>query len=82
MTVLREDTNSEIYELEADELNAVSGGGGGFQVQGPLRAFPSPSPTSSPAFPSSGEGDGTSLSGGGGQPVQGKGDPYDLHHLN
>jgi hypothetical protein len=75
------DTNSEIRELKADELDAVSGSGG-FQVQGALRAFPSPSPTSTPTPPSSGYGDGTSLNGGGGQPIQFTGDPYDIHHLN
>jgi hypothetical protein len=74
------DTNCEIRELKADELNEVSGGFVTI-VRPPVgSAFPAPSPTSSPTPPGS-TGDGTSGGGDGGGTVEYTGDPYAIHHL-
>ena len=72
--------NSEIQELKADELDAVSGG---FVLVprppvGP--AYPAPSPTSNPPPPGS-TGDGTNGAGDGGGTIEYTGDPYAIHHL-
>jgi hypothetical protein len=72
--------NSEIPELKADELDAVSGG---FVLVprppvGP--AYPAPSPTSNPPPP--GGFDPPPGAGDGGTPtVEYTGDPYAIHHL-